>query len=168
VTLRPVEATDADVLESILHEPAVARWWGDFDSAKVDLDLLSWDEAETFAIELDGSVIGCLQWHEEATPEYRHAGLDIFLASEMQGRGLGREALLLAAGYLFTDRGHHRLVIDPRADNLRAIRAYERVGFRPVGVMRSYELGQDGAWHDGLLMDLLRDEFDDGHGPDGG
>ena len=29
----------------------------------------------------------------------------------------------------------------------------------PVGRMRDYELGGDGTWHDGLLMDLLADEF---------
>ena len=52
-----------------------------------------------------------------------------------------------------------RLTIDPAADNQRAIRAYRRVGFRPVGVMRRYErdVGGDG-WHDGLLMELLAGE----------
>ena len=33
------------------------------------------------------------------------------------------------------------------------------VGFRPVGVMRRYERGPDGQFHDGLLMDLLREEL---------
>jgi len=33
------------------------------------------------------------------------------------------------------------------------------VGFRPVGVMRQYERGGDGHFHDGLLMDLLRGEL---------
>ena len=56
-------------------------------------------------------------------------------------------------------RGHHRLTIDPAAHNARAIKAYSRVGFKPVGVMRQYERGLDGAWHDGLLMDLLAEDF---------
>jgi aminoglycoside 6'-N-acetyltransferase len=63
------------------------------------------------------------------------------------------------ARYLFAERGHHRLTIDPSAANERAIRAYERVGFRPVGRMRQYERGGDGTWHDGLLMDLLVGEL---------
>jgi aminoglycoside 6'-N-acetyltransferase len=50
-------------------------------------------------------------------------------------------------------------VIDPAADNAAAIRAYEKVGFRPVGVMRQYERLPGGEWHDGLLMDLLADEL---------
>jgi aminoglycoside 6'-N-acetyltransferase len=37
--------------------------------------------------------------------------------------------------------------------------AYQRVGFRPVGVMRRYERGPDGCWHDGLLMDLLPEDL---------
>jgi aminoglycoside 6'-N-acetyltransferase len=40
-----------------------------------------------------------------------------------------------------------------------AIRSYAKVGFRPVGVMRQYERGGDGRFHDGLLMDLLRGEL---------
>jgi aminoglycoside 6'-N-acetyltransferase len=56
-------------------------------------------------------------------------------------------------------RGHHRIVIDPAAHNERAIRSYERVGFRPVGIMRRYERSADGGWHDGLLMDLLREDL---------
>ena len=63
------------------------------------------------------------------------------------------------ARYLIRVRGHHRVTIDPAADNERAIRAYGRVGFRPVGIMRAYERGPDGAWHDGLLMDLLADDL---------
>jgi aminoglycoside 6'-N-acetyltransferase len=51
--------------------------------------------------------------------------------------------------------------IDPAAANGRAIRSYAKVGFRPVGVMRQYERGRDGRFHDGLLMDMLRAELTD-------
>lgn len=85
--------------------------------------------------------------------------MDLFLTTRRQGEGLGPEALRLLARYLIEERGHHRIVIDPAAGNERAIKAYERVGFRPVGVMRQYERGADGTWHDGLLMDLLADEL---------
>lgn len=50
-------------------------------------------------------------------------------------------------------------MIGPAADNAAAIRCYGKVGFRPVGIMRSYERGPDGTWHDGLLMDLLAEEI---------
>lgn len=56
---------------------------------------------------------------------------------------------------LFDDRGHHRLTIDPAADNGAAIACYRKVGFRDVGVMRAYERRPDGSWADGLLLDML-------------
>jgi aminoglycoside 6'-N-acetyltransferase len=57
---------------------------------------------------------------------------------------------------LIDERGHHRVTIDPATANTAAIRAYQKAGFRPVGVMRGYERDTDGrGWHDGLLMDIL-------------
>ena len=49
-------------------------------------------------------------------------------------------------------------MIDPAADNAAAIACYRKVGFRDVGVMRRYEKGPDGIWHDGLLMELVVDD----------
>ncbi len=112
-----------------------------------------------FAIEEDGVVAGLIQYSEEEDPMYRHASIDVFLSERFQGRGLGTEAVRLLARHLFEERGHHRITIDPAADNARAIRSYEKVGFRRVGVMRRYERGPDGTFRDGLLMDLLRDEL---------
>jgi aminoglycoside 6'-N-acetyltransferase len=159
VTLRPVEAADADRLTEILREPEVSRWWGVHDAQRVREDLIETTDEVVYAIEADGELIGLIEYSEEAEPDYRHAGLDIFLATAWHGRGLGTEALRVLARHLFDERGHHRLTIDPAAANERAIRAYERVGFRPVGVMRQYERGPDGTWRDGLLMDLLVTDF---------
>jgi aminoglycoside 6'-N-acetyltransferase len=110
-------------------------------------------------IEAGGQVVGSIQYYEETDPMYRHAGMDIFLAMAHQNQGLGSETLRLLARYLFEERGHHRLIIDPAVANERAIRTYERVGFRRVGVMRRYERGPDGVWRDGLLMDMLAGEL---------
>jgi aminoglycoside 6'-N-acetyltransferase len=114
---------------------------------------------ETFVIERNGQVVGAIQWHAEDEPDYRHAGIDIYMDPAVHGRGLGADAIRTLARHLIDDLGHHRLVIDPAADNGAAIRCYTKVGFRPVGVMRNYERGLDGTWHDGLLMDLLADEL---------
>jgi len=75
------------------------------------------------------------------------------------GRDIGTEAVALLARYLIEQRGHHRLTIDPAAANHSAIRCYQKVGFRPVGVLREYERGPGGTFHGGLLMDLLRGEI---------
>ena len=55
--------------------------------------------------------------------------------------------------------GELGITIDPAAHNARAIRAYERVGFRRIGLLRQYEGSRDGTWHDGLLMDMLAREL---------
>jgi aminoglycoside 6'-N-acetyltransferase len=106
-------------------------------------------------------VVGLVQADEETDPQYRHASIDIVLASGAQDRGLGSDAVRTVARWLLDVRGHHRLTIDPAAHNERAIRAYERVGFKRVGVLRDYEGARDGTWHDGLLMDLLAAELRD-------
>ncbi len=160
VTLRPVAEPDRPRLRSILAQPSVARWWGSQTADEAVHDLFE-PYQTSFAIEINGLVVGSIQVAEEEEPDYRHAGIDLFIDSSHQGRGIGPEAIALVARYLFEVRGHHRLTIDPAATNARAIRAYERVGFRPVGVMRNYERGHDGAWHDGLLMDLLVGELRD-------
>jgi len=51
------------------------------------------------------------------------------------------------------------VTIDPAAENSAAIRCYERVGFRRVGVLREYWRDGSGVWRDGLLMDLLASEL---------
>ena len=151
VVLRPVADADLPRLAAILREEEVAAWWGDYGDERARAEILA---EPGWAIEVDGAVAGWLTASEEEDPDYRHVGFDIFLATEHHGRGLGREALSLAVRH-FAAHGHHRFTIDPAVANVRAIRSYEAVGFRPVGVMRAYERGRDGAWHDNLLMDLL-------------
>jgi aminoglycoside 6'-N-acetyltransferase len=162
LVVRPARAGDVESLLRILAEPSVARWFGiPYTADDLHSKLAGAGGSVLLAIEVDGAVAGGIEVSEETDPEYRHAGIDLFLAERCQGRGVGPEAIRLVAEYLFDVRGHHRLTIDPAASNHRAIRAYEKVGFRPVGVMRQYELGADGRFHDGLLMDLLRDELAD-------
>jgi len=160
VALRPLAAADLGAVYAALREPEVARWWGALDEDETREELLETAGTSAFAIEVDGAFAGVVMCYEEPDPDYRHASIDIFLAEAYQDRGYGSEAIRVLARHLFSDRGHHRLTIDPAVANERAIRAYERVGFRPVGVMRSYERGADGTWHDGLLMDLLAHELE--------
>jgi aminoglycoside 6'-N-acetyltransferase len=152
LALRPVADADVERLTAILQEPSVAPWWGRWDAERVRKDLQGW------VIVIDGAVEGWLQAYEEEEPEYRHVAFDITLASARQDQGYGPEAIRLAIGH-FLARGHHRFTIDPAASNARAISAYEKLGFRPVGVMRQYERAPDGSWRDGLLMDLLASEL---------
>lgn len=160
VSLRPALASDIPALARIRETPEVyARWRGSSDLAAAVAEDLAERGAHTLAIEVDGAVIGAIQWQEETEPDYRHASIDIYIDPAFHARGLGTDAVRTLARHLIEARGHHRLTIDPALDNTAAIRSYSKAGFRPVGVLRQSERGVDGTWHDALLMDLLAGEL---------
>ena len=158
VTLRSATRGDLSRLQEIRDEPEVASRWGELEPGELEGFV---DDELTLVIEVEGEVLGAIQFEEETDPMYRRAGIDIYLTASRHNEGLGSEAVWVLAKHLIEERSHHRLTIDPAADNLAAIRAYEKVGFRRVGVLRDYERGPDGTWHDGLLMDLLAHELRD-------
>jgi len=154
--LRPLAPHDEAELLRIHATPEVARWW---DEPEEGFPFADDPESTRLVIEVDGRVAGMIQYAEELTPKYRHASIDLFLDPALHNRGHGSEAVRHVVRLLIDERGHHRITIDPAAANAAAIRAYEKVGFRPVGVMRRYERDADGrGWHDGLLMELLAGE----------
>ncbi|MGL4325582.1 MAG: GNAT family N-acetyltransferase [Beijerinckiaceae bacterium] len=80
------------------------------------------------------------------------------LDKDSLGQGYGTEALHAVCGFAFTALKLHRLSVRVLAFNDRAIRAYEKVGFRKEGLEReSAHIGD--AWHDDVLMGLLAREF---------
>jgi len=155
VVLRPLAEGDEPELRRIRATPEVMRWW---DAVEEDFP---WEEPEStrLTIEVDGAVAGLIQFSEEPEPKYRHASIDLFVDPALHGRGIGTEAVREVVRFLIEERGHHRITIDPATENVAAIRAYEKAGFKPVGVMRRHERDADGeGWHDSLLMELVVEE----------
>ena len=151
--LRPLAPGDEAELLRIHSTPEVARWW---DMPDDGFPFSDDPDSTRLVIEVDGAVAGMIQYAEEPEPKYRHASIDLFLDPAVHNRGHGTEAVREVARMLVEERGHHRITIDPAAANTAAIRAYQKAGFQPVGVMRSYERDADGrGWHDGLLMELV-------------
>jgi aminoglycoside 6'-N-acetyltransferase len=160
VRLRPASRDDVPALAAIRRTPEVyARWRGGDDMVAAVEEDFAEPDITAYVIEFEGRVVGWIQWAAQADPDYRHASMDLYVDPAVHGRGIGTDAVRTLARHLLVDHGHHRLVIDPAADNAAAIRSYAKIGFRPVGIMRRYERDPDGTWHDGLLMDLLADEF---------
>jgi len=158
VTLRPITEPDLDALVAIIQSPEVRDWWwdsGDADKLRENLP----NDGNAFVIEVDGEVAGWLGFEEELDPGYRHASVDLSLDARFHAKGLGPDAIRTVIRWLAGDRNHVRFTIDPSAANERAISAYEKVGFKPVGVLRRHEMGPDGTFHDSLLMDLLIEEL---------
>jgi aminoglycoside 6'-N-acetyltransferase len=155
--VRPLEPGDVGELRRIRATPEVMRWW---DEVEDDFPLGDEPEATRFTIEVDGAVAGMVQYGEEKEVKYRHAWIDLFVDPALHGRGIGTAAVKHVVRLLIEERRHHRITIDPATENVAAVRAYEKAGFRRVGVMRQSErdAGGDG-WHDSLLMELLADEL---------
>lgn len=92
---------------------------------------------------LDGEATGYVQSYvavetEEGWWSGQHdrgvLGIDLFLADgERLGQGLGTRMVRAFVGHLFRDPEVHTIQVDPAPDNPRAIRCYEKAGFRPVG-----------------------------------
>lgn len=159
VSLRPLRIEDAEGLAEIQAEDAVSRWWGPPNLDHLRDKAAGREGVRAFAVEVDGELAGLIEFHEEDVPEFRHASIDLYLSERHHGRGLGVDALRTLVRYLVGERGHHRITIDPAADNAAAIRAFEKAGFRRIGVLRRYWRDPNGTWRDGLLLDLLADEF---------
>ena len=129
------------------------EWW---DELEPDFPLDDEPDVTRLTIRHGGEIAGMVQFDEELEPKYRHASIDIFVAPAHQGRGVCTESIRLVVDHLLRERGHHRITIDPAAENAAAVRCYTKAGFRPVGIMRLAERDADGqGWHDALMMELV-------------
>ncbi|MEO6602966.1 MAG: GNAT family N-acetyltransferase [Polyangiaceae bacterium] len=167
-TFRPLTRDDLPLLHEWLNRPHVAEWWEGATSFEyveqthgADLDSnVIWQ----YIADLEGASVGYVQlyrvmgaapdwWQDETDPGAR--GVDQYLANEAQlGRGLGSEMVRQFLERTFeTDPSVTKIQTDPSPRNGRAIRAYEKAGFRRV---------RDVVTPDGpaLLMGVTRAEFD--------
>ncbi|MBC9926117.1 MULTISPECIES: GNAT family N-acetyltransferase [unclassified Leucobacter] len=160
VTLRLPEERDHAPLVATLHEPEVATWWVGYTPDRVQAEMIDAPDI-TRIIEVEGQTAGMLYVIRGSDPEYPTTVIHLFLATRFRGRRIGEEALALAIRGEFAD-GITRITLDPNAKNLGAIRSYERLGFRPIGILRDYQVRPDGSLDDALFMDLTRRDFPDG------
>jgi RimJ/RimL family protein N-acetyltransferase len=75
-----------------------------------------------------------------------------------RGKGYGTDALRLILRYAFFELNLNRVGLDVISYNKRAIRAYEKVGFKVEGAMRESVL-RDGHKYDRIIMSILRNEY---------
>jgi diamine N-acetyltransferase len=91
----------------------------------------------------------------------RNAGFGISISEkEYWGQGHGTEAARVCLRFAFGELNLKRVYLDVYAYNERAIRSYEKVGFKHEGTRRQ-AFFRDGQYHDVHLMGILREEFED-------
>ena len=77
---------------------------------------------------------------------------------EYWGKGYGTDAMRVILRYAFTELNLHRVSLDVFEYNPRAIRSYEKTGFRHEGRIRK-SLSRDGQRADDVWMGILREEW---------
>jgi diamine N-acetyltransferase len=91
---------------------------------------------------------------------YVHSTAELGIAiGERRGRGLGTEATRLALEWAFRTLGLHNVILGALAWNEGALRAYERAGFRRIGVRRGGAMSR-GRRSDVVLMDAIPDDLE--------
>lgn len=141
LTLRPATPADAALLRRWDEQPHVVAsdpnddWQWETELAR------SPDWREQLIAELDGRPIGFVQIIDPQREESRYWGevppnlraIDIWLGEPADlGKGYGTRIMALALARCFADPAVSAVLIDPLAQNVRAHRFYERLGFRFV------------------------------------
>ena len=166
-TLRPIRPEDGDAYweQGFGVDAEVDRLTGsrsDFTREEVMAHfqrcLTAENRADFLIIGPDGRILG-ESVINEIDREARCANFRIALfRSDSCGKGIGSWAVRLTRDYAFETLGLHRLELDVFSFNPRAVRAYEKAGFRREGVRR--EAVPDGAGYgDDILMAILEDEW---------
>ncbi len=138
-TFRPVAGADLPTVGAWLDQPHVAAWWDDVDDKAAEIREAMADPAtRPFVVELDGRPIGyiqCYDPHLEDAHPYRDQpkgtlGIDQFIGEpDLVGIGHGTRLVAAFVESLFR-QGATRVITDPDPANGRAVRAYEKAGFR--------------------------------------
>lgn len=153
VTIEPLRSEHAERLRKLHATPEVARWWFEPEDG---WPLAAEEGLHKLVITVDGEVAGFMQFAEQLDPDSRSVDMDVFLGPAHQDRGLGTDAVRTILRHLIDERGHHRVTLSTSPENARAIRVYEKTGFRAVGVTaKSQRNPVSGEWEDELLMELV-------------
>lgn len=173
VTLRPWTKEDIPTLRRWHSDPEVMQYWGEraalvaADQFEAELApggrFTKFDENGYFCIcDETGRAIGRIDYGGLRLPESK-AELSILLGEkETWSKGYGSEAIIVLLDHLFNDLNAHRVWLEVFPENVRAQRAYEKVGFVREGTMRENWFSA-GRWQDEHLYGILRDEFNARH-----
>jgi len=171
IYLRPLEMDDIDSFITWLNDQDVRHYLNRTSPLnrireKDFVENLYKDDRDIvlgIVLKENDQLIGNIALHRISIP-YRHAGLGIFIGNkDCWSKGYGTEALRLMMGYGFDQLNLHRIFLTVLGFNARAIRAYEKVGFKREGVFREH-IYRDGKYHDIYYMGILESEWRDLNG----
>jgi aminoglycoside 6'-N-acetyltransferase len=159
--IRPLRDKIADYqsMARWLSNPRVLEFYDGRDQAltltevqdKYSPRILNAEGVTPCLIIFQGAPAGYLQFYPTDEGVF---GLDQFIGDpDLWNRGLGTRTVSLILRYLFTVQGARKITVDPHRDNARAIRCYEKCGFRKVQILPQHEL-HEGSYRDCWLMEI--------------
>jgi len=168
--LRAIERGDILRFVKWLNDPEVRRYLAMYmplsqaEEEKWFERQLEDQNSKVFAIETEEGVhIGNVGLHN-IDWKNRKAILGIFIGEkEYWGQGYGSDAIRALLGFAFREMSLHRVYLSVYDYNERAIRCYEKCGFRHEGRLRKAHFS-DGRYHDELMVGILREEFEELNG----
>ncbi|HUV90271.1 MAG TPA: GNAT family protein [Anaerolineae bacterium] len=164
--LRPIEAEDLPFIRQWANDPEVRRLTGEalpMSKAGADefLERVRQDKERVWFVVVlkeNDRVIGEAGLLRMFHP-WRNTDLSIIIGDKgAWGKGYGTEAILLLLDYAFGYLGFHRVSVGVVGFNERALRFYEKVGFKREGLQRDGYY-YDHVFHDFVMMSILEDEF---------
>ena len=169
ITIRDFTETDLPFMLKWLTDDRVLEYYEGRD-ARFTIDTLSEHFLEAIPngfrmlIEYNGSPIGYAQAYRvngEMFDEYDYPdnGRIVFAMDQFIGeprcwnKGIGSSFLKMMAAYLKENMAAERVLLDPHQNNSRAIRAYEKAGFKIIKPLPKHEMFE-GEKVDCWLMEL--------------
>lgn len=150
-SFRPILRNDTSLLREWLSTPHFQEWWGDVDE---EIELFFDDGVTPFIFQVDDENVGIIQYwdvastrrYPELTPIERDyiatlkdedIGIDISIGETSKlNCGIGPLALRAFIRNI-VPKTEGDIIIDPDSRNLRAIRAYEKAGFRKMNAFQN-------------------------------
>lgn len=169
LTIRSLEQADKPLIVNWLSDEQVLQYYegrnNPHDEKRVEEKFYSNNENITRCIiEYVNQSIGYIQFYtinEEERKEYGYSnfngvifGTDQFIGeTEYWGQGIGTELMKLVVRHLITEANAKKIILDPQAWNERAIRCYEKSGYKKIKFLPEHEL------HEGELKDCWLMEY---------
>lgn len=168
VSVRPLADSDAKSLLKWMTDPRVLEWYEGrdqvFTQKRVREDFYSEEPlCRRCIVEYEGTPVGYIQIYrldEELCREYQYPhpdwlsfGIDQFIGEpDYWNRKIGRTFISLVIEYLVRQENAQSVILDPHANNPRALRCYEACGFRKIKFLPAHEL-REGMMEDCWLME---------------
>ncbi len=166
VNLRAVEPDDYRLLWRWVNDPEVMVYWGRPGNTESLLETARQEERDAargtsrkYIVETHQALpIGQIDYYD-LNWQARSAWTSIMIADpQYWGGGYGTDSMRTLLTYLFTQMGLHRVSLSAHVTNTRAIRSYEKNGFKVEGTLREWAFF-NGEWVDGVMMSVLESDF---------